>query len=187
MYRKCAVKRTAHTICKKSSQTRRAAATRRFPIKLPLILLWLLIYLQHVLWLPSCYARLSLSLFLLHCHSWTPAPFALWIAGCPPLSPPLSIKPDPAFTSASQTASTNAGFQFPPDVKFQPSPRNPPPALALASWAGKPSYAQDFVRDVCREAAVLFTPYFMSYFFCSFSLLRDRKQLFVSGEASFLS
>lgn len=87
----------------------------------------------------------------------------LWV--CPPLPhrllllllfkslPPsysLSVKLDPAFTSASQPASTNAGFQ-PSDVKFQPSLWNPSPASAPASWAGKPSYDQDFARDVCRE------------------------------------
>lgn len=123
-------------------------------------------YFTVITYLPSTCAVAALplcqiapfSLFLLYCHSWTPASFALWIAGCPPLSPPLSVKPNPAFTSASQRASTNAGFQFPPDVKFQPSPRSPPPALGLASWAGKPSYAGDFVGDVCREAAVLFAP-----------------------------
>lgn len=62
MDRKRAEARTAHTLCKKPSQTRRAAATRRFAVKLSLILLWLLIYLLHMLWLPSCFARLPLSL-----------------------------------------------------------------------------------------------------------------------------
>lgn len=62
MDRKRAEARTAHTLCKKPSQTRRAAATTRFAVKLSLILLWLLIYLLHMLWLPSCFAGLPLSL-----------------------------------------------------------------------------------------------------------------------------
>lgn len=62
MYRKPAVERTAHIICKKSSQTRRAAATGCFPFRSPLILLWLLIYLLHVRWLPSYRAGLPFSL-----------------------------------------------------------------------------------------------------------------------------
>lgn len=153
-------------------------------------------YFTVITYLPATHAMAALlscqialfSLFLLHCHSWTSASFALWIAGSPPSLASPKLKLDPAFTSASPTVSTNAGFQFLPDVTFQPSPQNPPPALALASPAENPSYAQDFVRDVCREAALSFTPYFMSYFFCRFfSLLCDKKQLFVLGEASFMS
>lgn len=90
-----------------------------------------------ITYLPSTHAVAALlpcqtapfSLCLLHSYWRAPASLALCISACPLLSPPLSTKPDPAFTSASQAASTNARFQSPPDVKFQPSPRNPPPCL----------------------------------------------------------
>lgn len=118
-------------------------------------------YFTMITYLPSTHAVAALllcqtapfSLFLLLSYWRAPAPLALCISACPLLSPPQSTKPDPAFTSASQAASTNARFQFPPDVKFQPSPRNPPPASASASGAGKPSCAHIFARNICREAA----------------------------------
>lgn len=59
---KHAEQRTAHTLCKKSSQTRGAAATWHLAIKLPLILQWLLIYLPHMLWLSPYFAGLPPSL-----------------------------------------------------------------------------------------------------------------------------
>lgn len=89
---------------------------------LPLILLWLLIYLPYMLCLPAYFARLPLS----PCFSSTATQgllLLLWLFGSRAVIPSRIVEPDPAFTSASQAASTNAGFQLPPDVKFQPSPR----------------------------------------------------------------
>lgn len=176
---KRAEQRTAHTLCMKSSQTRGAAATWHFAFKLPLILLWLLIYL------PCC--------------------------GCPtilPGCPLLCVSSGLSLMDSCSSGSWNHRLSpsFPPDCQARSSLhlciiqsihqcwisisswcQISAQPTALASWAGKPSYAPDFARDGCREAAVLFILYLMSHFFSSFPLLCDKKQLFVLKEASFLS
>lgn len=80
----------AHTRCKQHSQTKRAAATRCLPIKLPLILLWLFIYLVQVLWLPFYHVRLSLSL----CFSSTATHGLLLLSPFEPWAVPLFHLPE---------------------------------------------------------------------------------------------
>lgn len=191
MDQKRAEQRTAHTLCKKCSlglenpasldlQTRRAAATWRFAIKLPLLLLWLLVYLPHKLWLHSCFARLPLSL----CFCST-APHGLLLLSL------LRVQSVPLFIPESSNQIQPSPLhhrQLPPMLDFSlllMSSSSPAHGSCIMSW--KTLLCSGLCKGSLQRSSSCIHSVLMPHFFCSFSLLCDKKQLFVLREASFLS